>query len=158
MMGEARREGGCAEFGFQACSRNSPRVVCHFTLLDHVVPQTRKLDSISRSVGEEADPKCLPLVPSPYSPPLPLKQRQYINHIDPHLAKPCCCQELCWVLQGSQDERHTALPSGSRSSPWKWLAPCVGGGAVWEAGGLGSEKQEWAPCWSNPQSPGKVGT
>lgn len=105
---------------------------------DHVVPQTRNLDFSSRSVDEEADPKCLPLMtPSPYSPPLPLKQRQCINHIDPHLAKPCCCQELCWVLKGSQDERHTALPSGSRSSPWKCLAPHVGCGAVGKLGGSG---------------------
>lgn len=137
VTGEGGREGGCVEFGFQACSGNSPQVKCHFTLLDHVVPQTRNLDSSAPSVDEEADPKCLPLVLSAYSPPLPLKQRQCINHIDPHLAKPCCCQELCWVSQGSRDERHTALPSGSRSSPWKCLAPCVGCGVVGEPGGLG---------------------
>ena len=41
------------------------------------------------------------------------------------------------MLKGSQDERHTALPSGSRSSPWKCLAPCVGCGAVGKPGGSG---------------------
>ena len=75
MTGEGGRKGGCAEFGFQACSGNSPRVVCHSTLLDRVVPQTRNLDSSARSVDEEADPNCLPPVISAYSPPLPLKQK-----------------------------------------------------------------------------------
>lgn len=138
--GEGGREGGCAEFGFQACSGNSPRMVCHFTLLDRIVPKTRNLDSSARSVDEEADPKCLPLVLSAYSPPLPLKQRQCINHIDPHLAKPCCCQELCWVGGSgvrSRSGHHAgvmhSLQGKSERDPglegwemWRWRVPAGG--------------------------------